>query len=193
MRKLVLASTSPYRRQLFQQLQLPFVDDAPLFKEELQQGVAPELLVKHLAYHKALSLRERHPGALIIGSDQVFVDPRGRIHGKPRTAERAVEQLSEMSGKRHTFYTGVCVYDSASGESETDHAIYGVTLRQLEPEQIRSYVRRENPVDCAGAFKVEGLGIALMEKMEGEDFNTLIGLPLIKLCDMLRKFGIEPL
>ncbi len=98
-----------------------------------------------------------------------------------------------MAGNRHTFYTGVCVYDSASGESVTDHATFAVTLRSLEPEQIRSYVRRENPVDCAGAFKVEGLGIALMEKMEGEDFHALVGLPLIKLCDMLQKFGVETL
>ncbi|HKL49376.1 MAG TPA: nucleoside triphosphate pyrophosphatase [Desulfuromonadales bacterium] len=191
MRKLVLASTSPYRSQLLQQLQLPFVTAAPFFKEELQQGVAPELLVKHLSYHKAFSLRERFPDALIIGSDQVFVDPRGRIHGKPHTQEKAVEQLTAMAGNCHRFYTGICVYDSFSGEAVTDHATFQVTLRKLGPEQIRSYVRRENPVDCAGAFKIEGLGIALMEKMEGDDFHSLVGLPLIKLCDILEKFGVE--
>lgn len=191
MRKLVLASTSPYRRQLLQQLQVPFETAAPLFKEELHQGVAPELLVKHLSYHKAFSLRERFPDALIIGSDQVFVDPRGRIHGKPRTQQRAIEQLGAMAGNSHSFYTGICVYDSASGEAVTDHAVFRVTLRQLRPEQISSYVRRENPVDCAGAFKIEGLGIALMEKMEGEDFHSLVGLPLIRLCDILERFGVD--
>lgn len=193
MRTLVLASTSPYRRQLMQQLQLPFTVAAPLFKEEMQQGVAPELLVKHFAHHKAQSLQERFPSALIIGSDQVFVDPRGRILGKPHTFDRAVEQLTAMSGKKHTFYTGICVFDSESGEAVIDHATYAVTLRKLEHEEIVSYVRRENPVDCAGAFKVEGLGIALMEQMEGQDYNALIGLPLIKLCQILDRFGIRPL
>lgn len=191
MRTLVLASTSPYRRQLMEQLQLPFIAASPLFKEELQQGVAPELLVKHLAHHKAISLKERYPDALIIGSDQVFVDPRGHIHGKPNTFERAVEQLMAMAGKRHTFYTGLCVYDSAKDHTVTDHATYEVTLRKLTRDQIVSYVRRENPLDCAGAFKVEGLGIALMERMAGDDFHTLIGLPLIKLREMLEGFGVE--
>ncbi len=99
--------------------------------------------------------------------------------------------MTAMAGKRHTFFTGICVYDSASGESITDHATFSVTMRRLGPEQIRNYVRRENPVDCAGAFKVEGLGIALMEKMEGDDFHALIGLPLIKLRDILERFDVE--
>ncbi len=191
MRTLVLASTSPYRRQLLQQLGLPFVTAAPRFKEEIQQGVAPELLVKHLAFHKAASLQGRFPGALIIGSDQVFVDPRNRILGKPGTPEQAVAQLQAMSGKSHSFYTGVCLLDTDTGEAQSDFSTFTVTLRELTPEEIRAYVRRENPVDCAGSFKIEGLGIVLMERMEGEDYTGLIGLPLIKLSGMLRQAGIQ--
>lgn len=193
MRTIVLASTSPYRRQLFEQLEIPFITAAPLYVENLDQGVSPELLVKHLAYHKAVSLRKHYPDALIIGSDQVFVDARQRILGKPGTVDRAVAQLKAMGGRSHTFYTGVALLDSRTGESVVDYATYTVTLRALSEEQIRSYVRRESPIDCAGSFKIEGLGIALMERMEGEDYTSLIGLPLIKLVDMLQQFGVEVL
>lgn len=193
MRTIVLASTSPYRRQLLLQLEIPFVAAAPRYQEEIDQGVAPELLVKHLAFHKAESLKDRYPDALIIGSDQVFVDPRKRILGKPGTFEGAVEQLRFMVGKTHTFYTGLAVYDSASAECEVDYVTYAVTLRRLSEEQIRAYVRRESPLDCAGSFKVEGLGISLMEKMEGEDYTSLIGLPLIKLTEILGRFGVAVL
>lgn len=191
MRPIVLASTSPYRRQLLKQLEIPFVADAPLYKEEMDIGIAPELLVKHLAYHKALSLRELYPEALIIGSDQVFVDPRNKILGKPGTQARAIEQLRSMAGKSHTFYTGVTVYDAASGQSVSDFSTYTVTLKSLDETQISRYVQRENPVDCAGSFKIEGLGIALMQGMEGEDYTSLIGLPLIKLVEILGQFGVE--
>lgn len=193
MREIVLASTSPYRRQLLEQLQLPFVAAAPRYEETIEQGVAPELLVKHLAAGKAESLAPFHPDALIIGSDQVFVDPRNRILGKPGDTETAEEQLRAMAGKTHTFYTGVAVHDSCSGETITDFATYTVTLRHLDPEQIRSYVERENPVDCAGSFKIEGLGIALMDEMGGEDYTSLIGLPLIKLVRILEQFGVQVL
>jgi septum formation protein len=193
MRTIVLASTSPYRRQLLQQLQLPFVAAAPRFEETIEQGVAPELLVKHLAAGKAESLAPFHPDTLIIGSDQVFVDPRNRILGKPGDLDRAEEQLRAMTGKTHTFYTGVAVHDSLSGETITDFATYSVTLRHLDQAQIRSYVERENPVDCAGSFKIEGLGIALMDEMGGEDYTSLIGLPLIKLVRILEQFGVQVL
>ncbi|HEX9873662.1 MAG TPA: Maf family protein [Deferrimonas sp.] len=191
MRTLVLASTSPYRMQLLRQLGLPFHVAAPLYKETMDQSVAPELLVKHLACHKAASLRERYPEALIIGADQVFVNARGQILGKPQTAEKAVQQLREMSGRSHVFYTGLSVFDAASGEALTDVSTYTVTLRTLSDGAIADYVARENPVDCAGSFKIEGLGIALMEKMEGDDYTTLIGLPLILLTDLLLHFGVE--
>ncbi|MDW7643621.1 MAG: nucleoside triphosphate pyrophosphatase [Desulfuromonadales bacterium] len=191
MRSIVLASTSPYRRQLLRQLEIPFVADAPLYKEEMHKGIAPELLVKHLAYHKAHSLRERYPEALIIGSDQIFVDPRNQVLGKPMTQAKAVEQLRAMAGRSHTFYTGVTVFDASNGQSLSDFATCTVTLKTLTDEQISRYVQRENPVDCAGSFKIEGLGIALMQKVEGEDYTSLIGLPLIKLVDLLGQFGVE--
>lgn len=193
MRNLVLASTSPYRLQLMRQLQLSFHVAAPRYQERLDPSVAPELLVKHQALHKAKSLRDKYPDALIIGSDQVFVDARGRLLGKPGTSTGAIQQLREMQGRRHTFYTGLALFDAVSGEQLVDYCTFAVTLRKLSDEQIARYVERENPVDCAGSFKVEGLGIALMETLEGTDYTTLVGLPLIRLVDMLKEFGIEVL
>jgi septum formation protein len=193
MRTIVLASTSPYRRQLLQQLQIPFVAAVPRYEETIEQEVAPGLLVKHLAAGKAESLAPYYPDALIIGADQVFVDPRNRILGKPDDAEKAEEQLRAMAGKTHTFFTGVAVHDSLSGETITDFATYMVTLRHLDHAQIHSYVERENPVDCAGSFKIEGLGIVLMDEMGGEDYTSLIGLPLIKLVRILEQFGVQVL
>jgi len=193
MRTLVLASTSPYRRQLLHQLGLPFICASPCFEEVLDPTVAPALLVKHLALGKARSLCEDYPDALIIGADQVFTDARGRTLGKPGTAERAVQQLLQMSGRSHTFTTGLALVDSASGEAVSDFCEFSVTLRNLDEVEVRRYVARENPIDCAGSFKIEGLGITLMERMEGEDYTSLIGLPLIKLCNLLRTFGVDPL
>ena len=191
MRQLVLASTSPYRQQLLRQLRYPFETAAPQFEERIDPSVAPELLVRHLALGKAESLREQFPDALVIGSDQVFVDQRGRALGKPGNAEAAQTQLRQMSGRTHTFYTGLALVDNRDGSHQCDFATYSVTLRQLSNEQIANYVRRENPVNCAGSFMIEGLGIALMEKMEGDDYNSLIGLPLIKLVTMLDQFGVH--
>ena len=191
MKQLVLASTSRYRRQLFEQLQLPFVALAPEYEEEIDPGLAPSLLVKHLALGKAQSLTERCPNALIIGSDQVFVDQRGRAIGKPGNMAAAVQQLQQMAGRSHTFFTGLALVDSQSGTVMTDYASFTVTLRQLSDEQIWNYLQREQPFDCAGSFKIEGLGIALMEKMEGEDYNELIGLPLIRFVSMLERSGVK--
>lgn len=193
MRTLVLASTSPYRLQLLRQLELNFQVAAPLYKESLDPGIAPELFVQHQALHKALSLKDRYPDALIIGSDQIFIDARQRMLGKAGGFEEAVAQLMEMQGRRHTFYTGVAVCDASSGEHVVKCETYAVTLRNLTEQQIRDYVARENPIDCAGSFKVEGLGVALMEKMEGSDYTTLIGLPLIRLVEMLGQFGVHVL
>lgn len=193
MRSLVLASTSPYRKQLLQQLQLPFITASPIFEEEIDQQVAPELVVKHLALHKAESLRRHFPDSLIIGSDQVFVDARRRILSKPEDLEKALDQLRGMAGRSHIFYTGVAVLDARTGEVKTDFSTFSVTLRNLSEEEICSYLERESPLDCAGSFKIEGLGIALMEKMEGDDYTSLIGLPLIKLTGLLRQFGVNPL
>ena len=191
MRQLILASTSPYRLQLMRQLQLPFITAAPSFKETIDPAVSPELLVRHLSLGKAQSLAVHYPNALIVGSDQVFVDQRGRAVGKPGTEEAAILQLKQMAGRTHTFFTGIALFDSASGAYQTDHSSFSVTLRELSDAQIVDYVRREKPFECAGAFKIEGLGIALMEKMDGDDYNTLIGLPLIKLVTLLKQFGVE--
>ncbi len=165
----------------------------PLYEEKIDQQVAPELLVKHLAAHKARSLAEKYPDALILGADQVFVGPGGHIHGKPGGLPQAAAQLREMVGKTHTFYTGISIYDANSGESLTDYDSYSVTLRKLSCEQIHAYLEREQPFDCAGSFKIEGLGISLMERMAGDDYRTLIGLPLIKTVDFLSHFGVPVL
>jgi len=191
--QIVLASTSPYRQQLLRQLGLSFSAVAPVGEEHLDQSVAPELLVKHLALNKAISVRDQYKDALIIGSDQVFVNPRGQILGKPGDAAGARSQLQAMTGKTHVFYTGVALFDCLSGRSVVDYVTFAVTMRQLTPEQIAYYVEQENPVDCAGSFKIEGLGISLMEKMDGADYTSLIGLPLIRLTSMLYEFGVDVL
>ena len=193
MRTLVLASTSPYRLQLMRQLELSFHVSAPLYKEKMDPSVSAELLVKHQALQQAKSIAEKYNDALIIGSDQVFVDARHRVLGKPGTQEKAIEQLMEMQGRKHTFYTGLAVHDSATGESLTEFETYSISMRKLTEKQIKHYVAKENPVDCAGAFKIEGLGIALMEQMSGNDYTSLIGLPLILLVNMLSHFDVEVL
>jgi septum formation protein len=193
MRTLVLASTSPYRMQLMRQLELSFHVAAPLYKEQMDANVSAELLVKHQSLQKAKSIANKYDDALIIGADQVFVDARHRILGKPGTPQKAVAQLMEMQGRKHTFYTGLAIHNSASGESITEFETFSVTMRELTEKQIKHYVDRENPVDCAGSFKIEGLGIALMEKMAGNDYTSLIGLPLILLVNMLNHFDVEVL
>lgn len=193
MRQIVLASTSPYRQQLLRQLAVPFIAAAPDFIEKMDPSVAPALLVRHLALGKAQSLVERYPDALIIGSDQVFVDQRGRTVGKAGNMQNATQQLKQMSGRTHCFFTGLALLDSRTGVAQTDYATFHVSFRKLTDNQIYNYLRREQPFDCAGSFKIEGLGIALMEKMEGEDYNSLIGLPLIKLVTMLEQAGVEVL
>jgi septum formation protein len=192
MRNLVLASTSPFRRELLERLGIPFAVAAPKFEEKIGQDSEPAELVRHLALGKALSLADDFPGAVIIGSDQVLVTG-GAIIGKPGTAEKAREQLRLMSGAAHTFYSGLAVVDTASMAAETACVNFTVTLRSLTDTEIENYVKHEDPVACAGSFKIEGLGIALMDKLEGDDFTALIGLPLIRLVSMLRKIGINPL
>ncbi|MDB4470862.1 Maf family nucleotide pyrophosphatase [Deltaproteobacteria bacterium] len=193
MRQIVLASTSPYRRHLLEQLQIPFVAAAPDFEEQIEQTIEAPLLVQHLALGKAQSLEAQYPDALIIGSDQIFVDPQGQTIGKPGNQEQAFLQLQQMVGRTHTFYTGLVLFDSRTGVVSSDVATFSVTLRPLPDAQIWDYLQREQPYDCAGSFKIEGLGIALMERMEGEDYNALIGLPLIKLVSMLAEAGVKVL
>lgn len=193
MRQLILASTSLYRLQQLRQLQLPFTAVPPAFDEVIDPAVSPELMVRHLALGKARSLAERYPMALIIGADQVFVDQRGRAVGKPGSKEAAISQLKQMAGRTHCFHTGLALFDGLTQSHIADYSTFAVTLRHLTDEQIVNYVEREQPWECAGSFKIEGLGIALMEKMAGDDYNSLIGLPLIKLVTMLSQFGVEVL
>ncbi|MEA5112827.1 MAG: nucleoside triphosphate pyrophosphatase [Geobacteraceae bacterium] len=192
MRPIVLASTSPFRRELMERLGIPFETAEPVFEEIVEQGEEPAELVKRLALGKAMSLAGAYPDALIIGSDQVFVSGGGII-GKPGSVERAREQLRMMSGGTHTFHTGLAVVDTASGAMHAVSIPFTVTLRDLSDEEIDEYIRRDDPIYCAGSFKIEGLGIALMERLEGDDFTSLIGLPLISLVSILRKLRVNPL
>lgn len=183
---LVLASTSRYRRELLQRLGLPFdcarpeVDETPLNNE------APLALATRLAATKAVEVACRHPGAWVIGSDQV-ADLNGQPLGKPGTVEAACAQLTAMSGQTVHFHTAVCL--SRDGASFTATDLTEVRFRALEPDEIARYVATEQPLDCAGSFKCEGLGISLFDAIDNRDPTALIGLPLITLCGLLRRAG----
>lgn len=192
MKSLVLASSSPARQSLLQKLSLPFIAVAPNIDETAYENEAAAPLVMRLARAKAQSLAVDYPQHLIIGSDQVCI-LNGSIVGKPHTVEKAVEQLQSASGKRVTFYTGLTLLNSASGTCQTCCEVFNVDFRQLSAQEIRNYVVKEQPLQCAGSFKSEGLGITLFEQLSGKDPNTLIGLPLITLCEMLRNEGVNPL
>jgi len=190
MRRLLLASSSPYRRELLSRLRLPFDCCAPHIDETAHPDEAPEQLVRRLSREKAQALSDSHPDHLIIGSDQVAV-LGGRIIGKPYTFERAKEQLLSCSGKRLDFLTGLTLLDSRNGTEQVDCLRFSVHFRELDEGQIERYLRTEQPFDCAGSFKAEGLGISLFRTTEGEDATSLIGLPLIRLVGMLNHAGIE--
>ncbi|WP_333602592.1 nucleoside triphosphate pyrophosphatase [Atlantibacter hermannii] len=192
MTQLVLASTSPYRQSLLEKLGIPFIatapdaDETPLIDEDARH------LVLRLAQQKAQSLANRYPNHLIIGSDQVCVLD-GKITGKPLTEENACLQLTQASGHIVTFYTGLAVFNSANGQLQTECEPFDVHFRPLTQAEIARYVEKESPLYCAGSFKSEGLGITLFERLNGRDPNTLVGLPLIALCQMLRNEGVNPL
>ena len=188
--QLVLASTSIYRKELLNRLGLPFVTAAPQVDESLQPDESPQQLVRRLAEVKARAVAARYPDALIIGSDQVAT-VEGRILGKPGGHEQAVAQLRLASGKRLQFLTGLCLLNAHTGEAQVEVVPFTVVFRALDAQQIENYLRREQPYHCAGSFKSEALGIALCERLEGEDPNALIGLPLIRLIHMLEKEGIN--
>jgi len=190
MPQLVLASTSPFRKQLLEKLQLSFSTDSPEIDESRLEGESPEQLVARLAEQKATAVAERHPNSLIIGSDQVAVND-GQILGKPGNHAKAVAQLQSASGKRVTFLTGLCLYNSATGDCQVEVVPFGVVFRKLNESQIENYLKAEQPYNCAGSFKSEAMGIALFERLEGEDPNTLIGLPLIRLVRMLEAEGVR--
>ncbi|OEE67704.1 septum formation protein Maf [Enterovibrio norvegicus FF-33] len=186
----VLASGSKYRQMLLEKLRIPFKSHSPDIDEAAFADEPPTELVKRLSYEKALACRDVYPEALIIGSDQVCVID-GRILGKPHTHARAVEQLKAASGKHVTFYTGLTLLNAKSGHTQTDVEPFHVHFRTLTDSEIENYVQKEQPLDCAGSFKCESLGIALFTRLEGRDPNTLVGLPLIRLCEMLKEEGMS--
>ncbi|MDZ5602184.1 nucleoside triphosphate pyrophosphatase [Pseudomonas sp. RP23018S] len=181
---LLLASSSAYRRELLQRLRLPFTCASPDLDERRHAHEPPRALVQRLAEAKARALAGRHPDHLIIGSDQVAVLD-DQVLGKPHSAERACEQLQAASGRSVTFLTGLALLNTATGHCQVDCIPYTVTFRTLDQARIARYVEAEQPLDCAGSFKAEGLGISLFQRCEGEDPTSLIGLPLIRLVDML--------
>lgn len=189
---IVLASTSPFRRELLKKVVQNFAVAAPLVDETPQPQETPEALVERLAIAKAKALAANYPAHVLIGSDQVAVVD-GDILGKPGTSENAVKQLQMMRGKTVTFLTGLAVYDSAQQRLQSSVEPFHVTFRDITDAEITAYVQREQPLNCAGSFKSEALGISLFSRLHGDDPNALVGLPLIRLLAMLREWGINPL
>lgn len=190
---LLLASSSPYRRQLLKRLGLPFEAASPDIDESPANNETAEQLAVRLARSKAETLAKAWPGHWIIGSDQVACLQDGTLLNKPGTHNHAVEQLGKSSGQRVSFMTGLALLDSTSGKLQTHCEHFHAHFRHLGMEEIENYLRAEQPYDCAGSFKMEGLGIALFRQLEGRDPNSLVGLPLIALTDMLRNWGLNPL
>lgn len=192
MQSIVLASGSPYRKRLLQRLELAFECVAPGVDEAPLPGETPEAMVLRLSEAKACAVAERMPEALVIASDQTgAID--GRLLGKPGSVERACAQLHSIAGREVRFLTGLCVLDARSGRRASSVETCTVQLRELDRATIRDYVQREQPLDCAGSFKVEGLGIALFRSIRLEDPTALEGLPLIRLVEFLHDFGVEVL
>ncbi len=189
---IVLASTSPFRRELLGKLGLDFDTASPDIDESPRTGESAVELVQRLAEAKAHAVADSHRDALIVGSDQVATLD-GDILGKPGNRARAIEQLTRASGRTVTFQTGLCLFNAATGRGRSLCEPFQVRFRTLAPEQICAYLDREQPYGCAGSFKSEGLGIALFERLDGADPNTLIGLPLIRLIDLLAAEGVEVL
>lgn len=188
-RSLVLGSTSRYRRELLQRLNVPFSVAAPDVDETPAAGEAPGTLALRLALAKAHAVSAQHPEAVVIGSDQV-ADLNGAALGKPGHHERAVEQLRQMRGQTVVFHTALAVVCAATGFEQVDTALVRVKFRDLNDDEIERYLRAEQPYDCAGSAKSEGLGIALLDAIESDDPTALIGLPLIRTCKMLRAAGL---
>ncbi len=188
-RTLVLGSTSAYRRTLLGRLHLEFETARPQVEESRQPDEPPEAMAERLAAAKAADVALHYPDALVIGSDQCAACGE-RILGKPGGYEQALEQLKTLSGQRVVFHTGLCLIDSRSGRQWQEVVPYAVHFRQLETAEIERYLRLEQPYDCSGSFKSEGLGITLFQRMEGDDPTALIGLPLIRLCSWLREAGL---
>lgn len=189
---LILASTSRYRQELLARLRLPFSIEAPGVDEAPRAGESPADLAQRLALQKARAVAQRHPQAIVIGSDQV-AELDGLAIGKPGTHARALEQLQAMSGRNVVFHTAVAVLRLATGYESLALVPVRVRLRTLDEAEIEHYLEAERPYDCAGSAKVETLGIALVEAVESDDPTALVGLPLIRTCAMLRAAGLDPL
>jgi septum formation protein len=192
--KLVLASTSVWRGELLARLGLAFDQDDPELDETpwMERGLPARELTVALARAKAAAVAARRPGDLVLGADQV-VSVAGRILGKPGSRERAIEQLELLSGRTHELVTGLALHDAGTGEVQTAVDVHEVTLRSLPRSSIVRYVDREEVTGCAGAYKVEGLGIALFRAVRGDDYTAVIGLPLTRVTELLAAAGMDPL
>ena len=188
--ELILASSSPFRRELLERLQIPFQSHAPDIDESALPGESLDAQVRRLALAKARALDTAHPAALIIGSDQLATC-EGQVFGKPGDYQRALKQLRCISGRSLQFKTGLCLLNTSSGREQVDCIEYTVHFRDLSEEEIQRYLEREQPFNCAGSFKSEALGISLVRSMEGTDPSALIGLPLVRLGQMLREEGVN--
>jgi len=188
--RIILASSSPYRKELLERLQLEFSTESPSIDEECLEGELIEHYVSRLAETKAKHVATKYSNSIVIGSDQAL-ECDGLILGKPGNHENAKQQLMSMSNKTLSFYTGLCVINSSTGKSEKDVIVYRVSFRKLGEQEIEEYLLKEQPYNCAGSFMSERLGVSLMSKMEGEDPTALIGLPLIRLCQILRNLGLK--
>jgi len=187
---IVLSSTSKYRAQLLTRLGLDFTPAAPICDETPLPGELPDQLAARLSLEKAASLRSTYPQAIIIGSDQV-ASVGSETLGKPGTRDRAIEQLGRMSGQIVHFYTGLAVLHAESGQSQQHLDITRVVMRDLSQDEIERYVDKDQPLDCAGSFKLEQLGVSLFESVESQDPSALVGLPLIAVARCLRNLGIN--
>lgn len=188
--KLILASSSPFRRELLSRLHLDFTAISPEIDESVLHGELPDQYVTRLSQQKAKVIARDHPDAVVIGSDQcAYLE--GQILGKPGNHENAVEQLRNARGKEVVFYTGLCVYRQSDSFERTLCELFHVGFREITDTQIENYLNTEQPYNCAGSFKSEGYGISLFSCMRGDDPSALIGLPLIRLTYLLEQAGIE--
>ena len=190
--RLILGSTSRYRRELLTRLRLPFEVEAPGVDETPRPGEAPAALARRLALEKARAVAARHPQDVVIGSDQV-ADLAGEPLGKPGDHARAVAQLQRMSGQRVVFQTALAVVRRDTGFEAVDLAAVSVTFRTLSDTEIETYLRLDEPYDCAGSARSESLGVALLSAIDSDDPTALVGLPLIRTCALLRAAGLDPL
>ncbi|MCZ6803890.1 MAG: Maf family protein [Proteobacteria bacterium] len=188
--RIILASSSPYRKTLLERLQIEFTIVSPDIDEQRFQNESVNEYVVRLAEEKAKCVASNHPDAIVIGADQA-VECDGKILGKPENHDNAKQQLMAMSNKSLSFYTGIYVINTKTKLAEKDVIIYRVSFRNLSEIEIEDYLDKERPYLCAGSFMSEKLGISLLTKMEGADPTALIGLPLIRLCEMLRNQGMK--